>query len=517
MVSLLVAADGHHLLASNGSQIVLVPLVGDGEAQLLKRQSTYRDSVSAFAFDDDSSHVILGHTDGHIAVAAVDDLEAGWAEEPTPRLSYEFNLGSIDSIAPMGPNVFMVGYTSGTVGLWRLDPLAYRSEQHLSISRPFLLDGRYDDDGTLHLVAFTSNDVLHAIRFGTEIVDPWTLTQDDVADYAVAGRRRGPVALATNDGTADDGVSLWEIGPDGATKLGHLPLDRAPPVGGDTFQAALENVYALPLNRHTVLALTAPSDLVVLDVDSGVELARVTVDEESRLLDSASGYLVVVSETGFAPVTVTLNQQGGGTSIDLGLHHSFPDDLQARGRGALHPDGTLAQFLTDGTLRQFDVGDGAQVGPVVRFEDRISRNAIWIDDDNLATYGGPTGALTTWNRRTGERAHEPVPLPGRVLGLTADGAGRVAVASTLGVYVLDAVSSVWTVARPGFGVVPGAVSLDDGILVAASATLELMVVWDVNPDRAVARMCDRIGRSMTPDEWELFVTDLPYRETCSNS
>ena len=41
--------------------------------------------------------------------------------------------------------------------------------------------------------------------------------------------------------------------------------------------------------------------------------------------------------------------------------------------------------------------------------------------------------------------------------------------------------------------------------------------WDTNLDHALAFACQMAGRSLTSDEWERALPNLPYKETCPAS
>jgi WD40 repeat protein len=71
----------------------------------------------------------------------------------------------------------------------------------------------------------------------------------------------------------------------------------------------------------------------------------------------------------------------------------------------------------------------------------------------------------------------------------------------------------------GFSSVPGMHISDDAGMVAfvrsANGT-DTIVLWDLNAARVAVRICEKIGHSLTRQEWDQYVPNQPYRNTCSS-
>jgi WD40 repeat protein len=96
---------------------------------------------------------------------------------------------------------------------------------------------------------------------------------------------------------------------------------------------------------------------------------------------------------------------------------------------------------------------------------------------------------------------------------------RLAAAST------DGTAWLWDVAdpaRPGqpVGLVASADPLfalafsPDGVTLAAGGADRAVHLWTVDPQRAAAELCVRVGAPLTPEEWGRHVGGLPYAPPC---
>ena len=58
--------------------------------------------------------------------------------------------------------------------------------------------------------------------------------------------------------------------------------------------------------------------------------------------------------------------------------------------------------------------------------------------------------------------------------------------------------------------------LDGHILVTSTGARDTAVRWwDVPPmERIISILCARVGRSLTSDEWQRYIPELPYRQIC---
>jgi hypothetical protein len=54
----------------------------------------------------------------------------------------------------------------------------------------------------------------------------------------------------------------------------------------------------------------------------------------------------------------------------------------------------------------------------------------------------------------------------------------------------------------------------DGQWLATGSADNMARVWLVWPEDLIAEACARLTRTLTPDEWERYFGDEPYRKTC---
>ena len=55
---------------------------------------------------------------------------------------------------------------------------------------------------------------------------------------------------------------------------------------------------------------------------------------------------------------------------------------------------------------------------------------------------------------------------------------------------------------------------EDHLLTASP--LDGVIAWDTNPADGAARACELAGRDLTRAEWTRYLTDQPYRRTCTD-
>ncbi|WP_189943406.1 nSTAND1 domain-containing NTPase [Streptomyces aurantiogriseus] len=190
---------------------------------------------------------------------------------------------------------------------------------------------------------------------------------------------------------------------------------------------------------------------------------------------------------------------------------------------ALRPDGRM--MVGDGRLVRLPSGS---VGPRDLVQgDRISALAFSPDGSRLAA-GDRTGRVALWDedlrRRTGVlRNVFPTSLgngPEAVSALAVSPDGHtLAVGGTAGTLQL------WDTATqqplggplptPGGEVRTLAFSPDSGTLYAASAHVPLQR-YNIEPSRAVLRVCARAGTKLDEAQWQTYIPEEPYRRVCDS-
>ncbi|MDQ1287113.1 MAG: hypothetical protein QG622_678 [Actinomycetota bacterium] len=301
------------------------------------------------------------------------------------------------------------------------------------------------------------------------------LTSPDPADRMngnVAIRRDGRLlAGATREG-AD--VMLWDLSDP------RRPVRVGPSLPGAT--ALIEDLQFSPdgrtlvaagddglIHRWDVTDPRSPQALGALNPGAGF-LYMVAFSPDGRLL-------AVAAQSGKVPVwdvTDPRRPRSAGDPLaasDLVYSVAFSHD----GR-------TLAAGNADSTVRLWRIADGRPAGPgrTLTVSDGRVHSIAFTPDDRMLAAGTGTGQIWLWDTL---RAQDPPRL--RAVLRHPD-------------------VTMWDLA---FGA-------DGTTLVAAGSEVRL---WNTDLDRAVTRLCERLGDPLTPAEWARVEPDIPYRAPCGQS
>lgn len=183
----------------------------------------------------------------------------------------------------------------------------------------------------------------------------------------------------------------------------------------------------------------------------------------------------------------------------------------------------LATGSYDGMVRLWDLDNGGQtVDPITVSPEPISSLALRPGGHTLVT-GDAKGMVRLWDTLTGSPMGDPL------LGFAGDRIVRVAFSpdgNTLVAVGEHGSAQLWdfdsreplgsALIRHGEVIGSVAFSPDSRMLAATtSADKPEIRLWQV-PSSATpdVELCQRIGRSLTPDEWARYVPELPYQTIC---
>ncbi|MBI5670189.1 MAG: protein kinase [Chloroflexi bacterium] len=183
------------------------------------------------------------------------------------------------------------------------------------------------------------------------------------------------------------------------------------------------------------------------------------------------------------------------------------------------PDGkTLASGSRDGTIALWDATTRqARVQPQAAHNGTVA-SLDYSPDGRILASGSSDGTVVLRDAATLQPLGQPLVIGDEVSSVVFSPDG-----TTLAVGSLDSSISLWDVAtgqrlgQPFIGHrdwVTDVAFAPDGNLLASVSVDRSVALWDMSLDSWRARACQIAHRNFSPDEWERFFREVPYRETC---
>lgn len=322
-------------------------------------------------------------------------------------------------------------------------------------------------------------------------------------------------AKVTDVKVSPDGQLVATAGDDNAVRLWDTHGTLLSTLDGHPDQVA--SVSFSPDSR-LLAAVTRNMTLTIWDVPSRLRVIPTlrpnTLGASTEVAFNPAGTMLAVATLGpyLWDVRDLQHPVDRSTSIDRRLTTTIAFTLDGR-----HLIGTSV----GGLINVWDLSTGKIVN---RFDSRqgaLQDLALSPNGRVLAT-AGDSRTITLWDMTTvgdGAALHPLAVLTGhtapiQVLAFSRDG-------RTLASAGDDHMVMVWDVASPRLlGALTGHTERIRGLAFAPDGTLisgaedGRIIDWTLDLPAAVDRICARVGRSLTPQEWSIYLPTQPYEQTC---
>lgn len=436
------------------------------------------------------------------------------------------------------------GGNDGTVRLWD-------TASHTQIGDPLTgFTGGFGSNG-VYSVAFSADGGTVTASGYDGTVRSWDVaSHTQIGDALFGGAGLSASAFSTDGDTlavsSDNGtVLLWDLtsrnrrgtplanGGDSGSSSVFSPDGRILAVGGGDgtvrlWDAASHTQIGAPLTDSTSAAITSMvfslnGNILAVGGDSRpVQLWDVTThapiggpfpgDASEPIAFSPDGRTLVTNDGRKGQVGRLVRVWNITTHTPIA---DFPTDASV----AMSRDGrVLAIGSYDGMVRLWDVNTHRQIGDLLTGSEPVQSVAFSPDGGTLAI-GGDRGTVRLWNVTT--RTPIGDPLTG-FIGVWIQFVAFSPDAATLAASAEHGTGRLWDVAsRVQIGatltesIASIAFSPDSHTLATSTGRSDTAVrLWDVQSARTDSVLCARVGRSLTPDEWQRYAPELPYRHVC---
>ena len=366
---------------------------------------------------------------------------------------------------------------TGLLTVWQLNP-AHRLVDVLAgdpLHDIFLLD-----QNEAATVAFGHTSHGDRLVWATaDGITAWSPEKGIIANRQLAGRPSFYNYAVSPDGT---GVAVAEL-----ERIGVLRFDRSPP--RPTFSAAA-SPEALAYSSDGRMLASGGNDgwLTIWDARTGARLGS-PVRASSEIvwdvaIDPAGTMLVGVGYGDFVS-RWTIAREGGRVRLVPARPHLLHGHSGAVSSVAFSPDSRLlATGDNQGVIRLWDARTGAGFGEALSAAGRSIGDLAFRPDSKILASGDDSGAIRLWDVAEGRELGRPLRAHvGGVASLSFRADGEQLASADINNAVL-----VWD-----------------------------SVLWSTDWSRLAGRLCAAVSRSLTRAEWEQFLPERPYRETCEGT
>ena len=538
VVSVAFSPDGNWLASgSSDNTIRLWSVAGPSQTPILLEG--HKQDVNSVAFSPDGRWLASGSNDDTIRLWSISD------PSQAPILLGHENLenheGDVDHVvfSPDGNWLASGGGYDQTIRLW-------------SVANPGQAPILFEVKGLVTALAFSPDSKWLATGGGMEkAIRLWSVADPDQSPIQLEGQ-----GTVDNIAFSPDGKWLVSGDPGGTIRLWSVAdLGQSPTLLEIYYEEAINSVVFSPSSKWLAsagsstirLSLVAPPHkTITLDVDR-VSSVAFSPDGRWLVLGDTGGAIRLwsVADPGQAPVlfeeykdwinSVAFSPDGnwlasGGEDNTIRLW-SVPDPSQSPillegHKGwvfsvAFSPDGNwLASGSNDDTIRVWSVADPSQSPILLEGHGGMVNSVAFSPDGNWLASGGWDSTIRLWS--VADLGQAPILLEGHTNSVNSvafsPDSNWLASGSS------DNTIRVWSVAKPrqtpilleehGNSVVSVAFS-PDGNWLASGSNDNTILLWHTYEYLGIIG-CQKVRRNMTWAEWQNYLPNEPYRQTCTN-
>jgi len=562
--------DGQTLAAGGANSKVLLWDVATGERKG-EPLTGHTGAVRSLAFSPNGRWLASGSVNN--GWAAMDERVLLWdLNQPLPQgyqlVGLEDNVN--DVVFSADGRLVAASSTQGEILLWNVEtretvsePMHHTSgEQSASVALPEIKIALSPDQQMLASGGVDGEIILWDLATGRPRREPLP-TRAGTVNHLEFSRDGHTLVSANNDGS----VILWAIDQQLGNSLYNqdhriwsltfnpLAIDRPQLISGSEdgkiifWDIAGGQPREQPLTGHTMNINSVEVSPVAIDSTAERILASGSDDHIVRLWNLSTGTLLTdplvghtdgVLDVTFSPDGQLLASAGRDGSIILWDMETFQplgqpltghtDDVW---EVTFSSDGKiLASASWDGSIILWDMDSKKQIGsPLTGHQGAVISVAANPKMPLLAS-AGRDGAIILWDITTGQPVSSPFQgQPGTVWqvdfspdGQTLASAG-CAELTTRGNCAQGEVR-LWDVATgrqlgqsfTGHNDVAWAITFNaDGDKLASAGRDGSIILWDLNPESWMQQACDIANRNLTEAEWQQYLGDEAYQETCDLS